>query len=246
VPNAIAIMRLALGAAGTDADRAWASFQLGELYWNSGRPAQAESMYRQAVRWDPAYQPPRFGLAKVDAAHGRTDRAIRETEAVVEVYPSPEYVIWLSDLLASAGRASEAGQQDALVDAETALLRANGVNVDLEIAIFDADRGRGLEALAAASAEWARRTSVHVADAMAWALYASGRPAEALGYADRALALGTRNALFSFHRGMIRDALGQNRGARSDLATALDINPNFSVRWAPKAAAVLRGLEASR
>jgi tetratricopeptide (TPR) repeat protein len=246
VRNAIAIMQLALGAAGTDADRSWASFQLGELYWNSGRPAQAESSYRQAVRWDPTYEPPRFGLAKVHAAEGRTDRAIREASAVVGAYPSPEYVIWLSDLLSAAGRSADAARQDALVDVETRLLRANGVNVDLEIALFDADRGRGEEALAAARAEWARRQSIHVADAMAWALYASGRAREALGYAERALALGTRNALFVFHRGMIRNALGDAGGARSDLATALAINPSFSVRWAPKAADLLHALEAEQ
>jgi Flp pilus assembly protein TadD len=82
-----------------------------------------------------------------------------------------------------------------------------------------------------------------VADAMAWALHANGRDREALRYADRALALGTRNALFLFHRGMIRTALGDARGARTDLAAALALNPNFSIRWASTASATLRALE---
>jgi tetratricopeptide (TPR) repeat protein len=243
VRNAVAIMRLALGAAGTNADRSWGSFQLGELFWNSGRLRQAYGMYRRAIRWDPTYQPPRFGLARVDAARGRADRAVREASAVVRAYPSPEYVIWLSDLLRSLGRDGEARRQEALVDVETMLFRANGVNVDLEIALFDADRGRGPEALANARAEWARRRSIAVADAMAWALHANGRDREALRYADRALALGTRNALFLFHRGMIRRALDDARGARTDLAAALAVNPNFSIRWAPTASATLRALE---
>jgi tetratricopeptide (TPR) repeat protein len=244
VPNAIAIMRMALAAAGTDADRAWASFQLGELEWNRGHVAAAGTAYRGAIRWDPSYRPPQFGLAKVDAARGRTARAVREMAAVVRAYPSPDYVIWLSDLLSSAGRSEDAARQAALVDVETKLFRSNGVNVDLEIALFDADHGRGPEALAAARAEWARRQSVNVADALAWALYANGRPQEALRYADRALSLRSRNALFFFHRGMIRRALEDPRAARTDLATALDINPNFSVRWAPTAVRVLHLLEA--
>jgi len=240
VPNAVAIMRMALAAAGTDADRAWASFQLGELEWNRGRVARAAARYREAIRWDRSYHPPQFGLAKVDAARGRTARAIREMTTVVQAYPSPDYVIWLSDLLAAAGRSEAAARQAGLVEVETRLFQANGVNVDLEIALFDADHGRGAEALAAARAEWARRQSVNVADALAWALFANGSPQEALGYANRALSLGTRNALFLFHRGMIRRALGDTRGARDDLRSALSINPDFSVRWAPTAERTLR------
>jgi hypothetical protein len=38
--------------------------------------------------------------------------------------------------------------------------------------------------------------------------------------------------------------LGDARGARSDLSAALDINPNFSIRWATTAADRLHALEA--
>ena len=40
VPGAIEAMKAALDAAGTAEDRAWASYQLGELYFNSGRLAR--------------------------------------------------------------------------------------------------------------------------------------------------------------------------------------------------------------
>lgn len=67
-----------------------------------------------------------------------------------------------------------------------------------------------------------------VADAMAWALHANGRDAEALEFADRAAALGWRNATFGYHRGMILDALGRSAEAEAQLADALAINPHFS------------------
>jgi len=125
-------------------------------------------------------------------------------------------------------RPAEAARRYALVHAEERLLRAGGVNVDLEIALFDADHGVELaNGLAAARKEWTRRRSIQVADALAWELYANGRDREALRYANRALRLGTRNALFVFHRGMIERALGRLRAARRDLSVALEINPHF-------------------
>ena len=85
------------------------------------------------------------------------------------------------------------------------------MNTDLEIALFEADHagpGSARAALRAARAEWEKRTSVHVADALAWALYANGRYREAAAASEQALRLGTRNALFLFHAGMIRLRLG--------------------------------------
>jgi hypothetical protein len=119
------------------------------------------------------------------------------------------------------------------------LATVNGVNVDLELALFDADHGDPEGALAAARAEWARRKSVHVADAYAWALYANGRYQRASTFAECALALGTRSALFLFHAGMIRLELGDEVGARRYLSDAVATNPNFSVLHAPDAARVL-------
>src|SRR4029079_9298719 len=106
---------------------------------------------------------------------------------------------------------------------------ANGVNVDLEVALFSADHGLDLaDGLGAARAECSRRQSVQVADALAWQLHANGRDREALGYANKALALGTRNASFHYHRAVIEEALGRRDAARTDLVAALDINPSFS------------------
>jgi len=238
--NAIRAMRLALQSAGSASDAAWAANQLGELFWNSGRLDGAEAWYRQSIGRDPTFVPPHAGLAKVDAARGRFGLAIRGYRWVVARYPTPEYVIALGDTLAVAGRPAESAPQYALVHAEERLFQASGVNVDLEIALFDADHRFDLnDGLAAARAEWGRRHSIHVADALAWELYANRRYREALAYSNEALRLGTRNALFSFHRGMIERVLGQTGAARRDLDRALDINPHFSILWSRTAARIL-------
>ena len=241
--NAIKAMELSLEAAATPADAAWACNQLGDLYFNSGDLDRAEAYYRQGLARDGTFVPVHAGLAKVEAAKGQFDGAIADYSWVVERYPSPEYVIALGDVYTVTGQTALAQQQYALVHIEEKLLQANGVNVDLEIALFDADHHQNLaDGLAAAQAEWAKRQSIHVADALAWELYANGRYGEALASADQALSLGTQNALFFYHRGMIELALDKKGAARRDLGQALAINPHFSILWSEQAAATLASL----
>jgi tetratricopeptide (TPR) repeat protein len=235
IPGAIFSMRAAEEAAGTPSDSAWASFQLGELYWNSGQVDKAAQAYRRGAELAPEYVPPTTGLAKVAWARGDFARAISLFRQVVQRYPSPEYVIALGDLYAVRGDRAQADQQYALVRAEHDLFAANGVNIDLELALFDADHGDAAAALTAAREEWSRRQSIHVADALGWALYANGRYAQAARYARKSLALGTRNASFMFHAGMIQLRLGNDAAARDLLGEALKTNPNFSILYAQAA-----------
>ena len=246
VAGAIRAMRSAEVFAGTPADRAWAANQLGELFFNSGRLDRAAQQYRRATELAPEFVPPQAGLAKVAWARGDVQDAIARYTEVTQRYPSPEYVIALGDLYEAAGEPEQARQQYALVHTIQTLFTANGVNVDLELSLFQADHGDALAALQTARDEWGRRHSIHVADALAWALHANGRDREALRFSDEALSLGTRNALFWFHAGMIRLGLGDRDGARQDLARALDTNLAFSIRYSEKAARTLRSLGGAR
>ncbi len=246
VDGAVEAMRQAFDAAGMAPDAAWAAYQLGELAWSAGEVRTAADWYARGYDLDPTFAPNLAGLGKVAWARGNIDLAIERYADVVAQYPSPEFVVALADLYATSGRPEPAADQEAVVRAMHDLAVANGVNVDLELALFDADHGDADGSLEAAEAEWSRRRSVHVADALAWALYANGRFEEAARYAGRALELGTRNALFLFHAGMIERALGHDERARSLLADALALNPNFSIQHAATAVAVLSDLEAGR
>jgi tetratricopeptide (TPR) repeat protein len=246
VPGAERAMRMALDAAGTPSDSAWTAYQLGELAFGSGDVGSARGWYARGLDLDPAYVPNLAGLAKVAWARGDDELAIARFTEVVARYPSAEFVGALADLYRATGKPALADRQEAVVAAMHDLATANGVNVDLELALFDADHGDPEGALAAARAEWARRQSVHVADAYAWALYAKGRYQRASTFAERALALGTRSALFLFHAGMIRLELGDEVGARRYLSDAVATNPNFSILHAADAARVLARLETGR
>ena len=243
VPGAIEAMERAKRYASDPADRAWASYQLGELSFNRGDLPGAAAEYREGARLAPAYVPNFAGLAKVAWARGDLDGAIRGYEDAVARYPSPEYVIALGDLYRATGQEELALEQDGLLDAEEALLEASGVNVDLEQAVFDAGHGDASGGLAAARAEWERRHSVQVADALAWALHENGRDEEAARYASLAMRLGTRSALFAFHAGTIQRSLGNLGSARELLAQADAINPYFSIQYAPVLERALAGLQ---
>ena len=235
VAGAVAAMRAARQVAGTAPDTSWAAYQLGELAWNAGDLVGAAARYREAEQLDAAWVPPRAAMAKVAWARGHAPTAIARYREVVARYPLPEYVVALGDLLWTTGDRASARREYGLAHVEAALFRANGVNVDLELAVFDADHGYPGRALRAARLEWARRHSIHVADAYAWALHAAGRDARAIGFERRALALGTRSALFRYHLGMIELVLSRRAAGVRDLRTALAINPNFSILGAPAA-----------
>ena len=244
--GAIQAMRLAYSAAGDASDKAWAGYQLGELLFNSGENHRARAFYREGARLDPVSVLPEVGLAKVEAATGDLEPAIRRLERVTRRQPFGEYLTLLGDMLGAAGRDAEAMAQYELTVAITDLYRSNGVNVDLEQSLFDADHGRPEQALRVARAEYERRQSIHVADALGWAFYANGDYQTAEKYSREALRLGTRSALFRWHAGMIAARLGQRVAAIEHLSAALEINPHFSFSHAPVARRELEDLETSR
>jgi tetratricopeptide (TPR) repeat protein len=234
--EAIAAMRLALDAASGSEATAWTHVQLGKLYWSGGRLEAAASHYHAALAVFPGYAYALDALAQVEAARGRIARAIALEQRSVNTIPLPQYVAALGDLYRVSGRPRQASRQYALVGAIRRLLAANGVKTDLEIALFDADHGiRPLRTLSLARAAQRERPSIDGDDVLAWALERNNRCGEALRYSERALRLGTLDALKFFHRGMIERCLGHRAEAKRWFARALALNPHFSVLWAPVA-----------
>jgi tetratricopeptide (TPR) repeat protein len=228
VAEAERLMTQALGDSSDPADIAFCRYQLGELAWQDGRLADAATQYTAGLAADPAYLPLREGQAKVAAARGQTDEALRDYAELTRIYPSSAYFLEYAELLRSAGRPAEADAQLALAAASQQLFVANGGSDDLTGSAVALAEGRTADAVRLASKEWQRRHFADVADALAWALHADGRDTAALKYARDAGALGARNAKYAFHLGMIELTLGDTAAAHTDLARAEAINPNFS------------------
>ena len=244
VAGAITAMSLAVEAGGPVPENvAYVETLLGTLSLNRGDPADADPACARALQSLPGYHAALACRAAVAAWNGDLTGAAALYQQAVDTYPLPAYVIALGDVRAALGDTAGAAQAYALVDAEQSLYVANGVDVDQELALFDADHGRNLDAaLAAAHRAIQDRPSVGSADALAWTLHRTGDDRDALVAAQQAHRLGTRSALFFFHSGMIEAGLGMTAEARADLGTALSIDPHFSVLWAPAARSELSRL----
>jgi tetratricopeptide (TPR) repeat protein len=245
LPGAIKAMEAAVAAGGPSAENTqWVRVQLGNLHFARGELERAEQYYRSTLAVLPDYVPALAAQARIESARGRQREAIALYRQAVDRMPLPEYVIALGDVYARLGDREEAQRQYDLVRVIDSLQSSNGVNTDLELALFFADHDLELPAsLAKARAAYAARPSIHAADVLAWTLYKLGRYDEAGRYSAEALRLGTEDSLKLFHAGMIAHARGRNDDTRHLLRRALDLQPHFSTLYACEARTTLRQLD---
>ena len=244
IPVAIELMQRAYGSSNQTAESGlWVQVQLGNLYFNSGDYERAAQTYAAALHTKPDYVYAQAGMARVRAAMGDASGAIEIYERIVKTLPMPEFVIALGELQEHEGRTVEAKRAYDLVRVIEKLSASGGVDVDLELALFDADHGGDpLETVIRAREVVARRPSVAAFDALAWSLFRAGNYAEARNYSVKALALGTRDSMLHFHAGMIAIALGDVVSGKTELEQALKINPHFNVLRADEARKALVNL----
>ena len=243
--GALEMMQSAVDAGTPNSEStAWTRTQLSNLYFNMGDLEQAEIEYLRTLNDWPGYVYALAGLGRVRAAQGRMDEAINLVTQAVNVMPMPDFVILLGDLYQADGQLDAAQRQYKLIAAMETLYRANGVDLDMEIALFNADHDRDPEATAALARQaFANRPSIHAADVLAWALYKTGNYEEAGLYSAQALHLGSKDALKYYHAGMISYRLGDNDQAGQYLEQALVFNPHFSILYADEARQILEVLQ---
>jgi tetratricopeptide (TPR) repeat protein len=230
-------MQLAASAAvGAQEASSWTHVQLGLLYLGHSEPRRALAQMNDALALDPTYYVALDGMAQVQASLGHLHVAIEFEHGAVDRVPLPAQVALLGDLYGAVGNHAAAKREYALIDVIEKLLAANGVRNDLDIALFDADhRAAPGHLLALARKGYVERPSIYGDDVLGWALARSGRCEQALQWSNRALRLGTKEALKDFHHGWIEACLGNRRAAADWYRRALALNPTFSILWAPVA-----------
>ncbi len=227
----------------TGTSLSWYAFLDGTLSFQDGQLERAETSFRAAIVAWPGSYAALAGLARTRAARGDSAEAISLYQQAAAIVPQPQTLAALGDLNALAGRTDEAQRQYDTVRAIATLAAVNRQVYNRELALFDANHGvEPAEALRLAAAELETRKDVYGWDAYAWALHANGRDRDADAAMTHALALGTRDALFAYHAGMIAAGLGDTARARSLLTDALAINPGFDPLQAARARATLGSL----
>jgi tetratricopeptide (TPR) repeat protein len=246
--GAIAIMQQAIRSGSpAEENTAWCLVDLGNLYFKTGRLAEAEDAYRSALKTFDGYYPAYAGLGRVQTAQGKLDEAIASYQRAQSAVPMPEYAEALSDLFERTRRHAEARRQFDLIDVVDKMGRANNEKTNRNLALVFADQDRNVpRALELAHAETEVRGDVYTRDALAWALYKNGRFAEAEREARQALQFGTQEPAFYYHAGLIAAAIHNNDEAEKYLEHALALNPHFDLRQAEIAGSTLQSLLQTR
>jgi tetratricopeptide (TPR) repeat protein len=198
-------MRQAVHVAGAMPENlAWCLVDLGNLYFKTGKLAEAEANFNAALEVFPHYHPAFAGLGRVAAARHQTAEAIASFSRAQAIVPLPDYAGALRDLYLEQGKTAEARRQEALLDVVDRLARANFENTDRNLAIVLADEQRQLDrALELARNELNFRRDVYTYDALAWVLYRNGRCAEAKEAIAKALVQHTPEPGFRKHAAAI-------------------------------------------
>jgi hypothetical protein len=143
-------------------------------------------------------------LARVQLALNETAGAIFSAQSAATLGRLPEQQWLLADLLRLAGRTNEAA------NVENELEKRGAGEDPRSYSLYLATRGREPElALRLAERELTIRQDIFTHDALAWALKANGRLANAQAEMTQALSSGAQDARLFFHAAAIAQELGQ-------------------------------------
>lgn len=241
--DALATAREAADRATRPAEKAEALHRLGELAWERGEPEEAVAQFDAALRTDAGQLASLAGRARALVALDRTDEALAAYQRALEKLPRPEYALELGELYESLGLDGDARAQYAKLRELVAAAKRDGADESVVLARFEADHGDPDEAVELLRGRWAKQhRSAAVADALGWALHRAGKSQEGLGYAERAVGTGVRNASYAYHLGVIQRQLEDYGPARRHLEEAVRTNPAFSPLAAPLARQALDAL----
>jgi len=224
---------------------AWTEFMLGEQSFQLGDFAKAEEREANSLRDFPKYHRALAAMGQIRAAQARFPEAIDFYKQAIAIIPLPLYLAALGDVYTVSGDKANAERQYATVEFIGRLNEINQQVYNRELALFYADHDRRLsEALKLARKEFEVRHDVYTSDALAWALLKNEQVQSAKDEIERAMRMGTKDALMEYHAGMIYAAAGDKAKASQHLERALAINPQFHVLFAPEASKTVATMKA--
>jgi tetratricopeptide (TPR) repeat protein len=242
--NAIALMKLAIEAGSKVPESvAWCQSELGDMYFKTGKIAEARAAYEAAIQLFPSLHRAHAGLGRLDAIDGNIAAAIQSYKRAQTAVPLVEYSAALEQLYLAQGKPEEAKRQRGLIDVVDKLGRARGETANRVLALIYIEEDRKVpEAVQLAESEQQNRGDVYTYDALAWVYHKQKRPVEAQKMAEKALKFNTPEPVFYYHAGAIAADAGNKVEAKRLLLKALALNSRFDFRLGPEASRLLKAL----
>jgi tetratricopeptide (TPR) repeat protein len=205
----MALMAAQSGSPQERESTAWAYTRLALYEWQLGKTEKAQRALNTALELQSDYAPALLVQGRMLLAEEKFKEAVTPLQQAVTLNSLPEYQWTLAEALRGAGQMEEAAK----VEAE---LKGKGTQDDARtLSLFLATRNESPEkALRLAQAELEARADVFTYDALAWALRAVGKTAEAQDAMNKALTEGTKDARLFFHAGVIAAQAQQKAEAR--------------------------------
>lgn len=187
--------------------RAWVLVQLAHVHRLAGRHDLAQHLAERALGFFPGYHYALAELARVRAVQGRHSEAVALLKERFKTAPHPECRYELALALDRAGETREAKKHLEQFEQEARHESDSWDNANRELVFYYADyAGNPEEALRVAERELARRKDIYTRHAYAWALFRSGRVADAVREMEAVLAVGIRDPLILEHAEAMRRA----------------------------------------
>jgi tetratricopeptide (TPR) repeat protein len=223
-------------------ETAWILTRMAQLHRMEGQLGAADSLLDQALKTFPDYYVPLEELAEARLAEHRYPEAVALMEKRNRSFPSAFSHLLAARALEQAGRPADAAAMYAEFEREARAQIALPDNANIRLIGYYADHAHEpQEALRIAHLEIERRHDVWTLDAYAWALYANGQYTEAGQQIEKALAIGTRDAVLFYHAGKIDSASGKKADAARYFQQSLELNPTSEASEAARRAATESG-----
>jgi tetratricopeptide (TPR) repeat protein len=219
-------------------ETAWILTRMGRLLRQSGRPDTAEALLQKALKTFPDYSLSLEEMAALRLDQRLYPQAVELLEKRNGSFPSVSSRLLAARAYAGAGRPADAAKMYAEFEREARAQMGLSDDASLDLINYYVDYAhRPQEALRIVRLRIENRHDVWTLDACAWALYADRRYAEADQQMEKALAIGTRDAVLFYHAGAIEAAVGKKAEASHYLQQSIELNPASEVSETARRAA---------
>ncbi len=218
-------------------ETAWILTRMARILRQSGRSDTAEALLQKALKTFPDYRTSLEELAQIRMDQRKYTEAMDLLERRNRNFPSASSRLLAARVYEKAGRPADAARMYSEFEREARAQINLSDNANLELILYYADHAyQPGEALRIARLQIENRHDVRSLDAFAWALYANGEYAEADRQIEKALAIGTRDAVLYYHAGTIEAALGKKAEESLFMQQSLELNPTSEVSEAARRA----------